>query len=72
MAVTLYVKMDCPHCEALRRRLADDGRVYTELDVGAQPELVVELVKLTGGRRIVPVLVDGAHIEVAPRGGSSF
>jgi hypothetical protein len=28
--------------------------------------------KLTGRRRIVPVLVDGMRIDVAPEGGSEF
>ena len=35
-------------------------------------ELFKELLKLTGGRRVVPVLVDGATIAVAPDGGTAF
>lgn len=72
MAVTLYVKDGCARCDAFRRRLAADEIAYTELNVERQPELAPELVKLTGGRRIVPVLVDGVRIEVAPDGGSTF
>jgi hypothetical protein len=42
-----------------------------EVDVDASPHLVPELLKLTGGRRIVPVVVEGASIRVAPAGGTS-
>ena len=38
----------------------------------ADREVVPELLKLTKGRRIVPVLVEGARISVAPDGGSEF
>jgi hypothetical protein len=40
--------------------------------VGARPECIPELVKLTGKRRVVPVVVDGTRIEVAPHGGTEF
>jgi hypothetical protein len=37
-----------------------------------QRTVIPELLKLTGGRRIVPVLVDEGRIAVAPEGGSEF
>ena len=45
---------------------------FTEIDIDRNPELVPELLKLIGHRRIVPVLVEGARICVAPDGGSEF
>jgi glutaredoxin len=72
MAVTLYTRADCPFSRALRERLRDEGRVFAEIDVAAEPQRLPELVKLTGRRRIVPVLVDGARISVAPEGGTEF
>jgi hypothetical protein len=33
---------------------------------------VVELLKLTAGRRIVPVVIEDGVITVAPDGGSEF
>ena len=72
MATTLYVHGDCRHCRALRERLEGEGRSFRLKDVAASPELVPELLKLTDGRRIVPVLVDGVRIEVAPEGGTEF
>lgn len=41
-----------------------------EIDVGARPEAIPELLKLTRGRRIVPVLVEDGRIVIAPDGGS--
>jgi hypothetical protein len=43
-----------------------------EIDVGANPQAVAELLKLTGGRRVVPVVVAAGTIFVAPDGGSAF
>lgn len=72
MATTLWIKADCPYCDALKRDLAERGVKYTEIDVERDSHLVPELLKLTGKRRIVPVLVHGTRIEVAPHGGSAF
>ena len=70
--VTLYVKQDCPHCDSQRAAIVARGLAFTEIDVSVNPEAVPELLKLTGGRRIVPVLVEGARISVAHDGGSDF
>ena len=70
--VTLYVKRGCPHCDRERAALVARGIDFSEVDVGARPEAVPELLKLTKGRRVVPVLVEGARITVASDGGSDF
>jgi glutaredoxin 3 len=70
--VTLYVKQGCPHCDRERDVLVTRGLDFSEVDVGARPEVVPELLKLTKGRRVVPVLVEGARISVASHGGSEF
>ncbi len=72
MAITLYTLADCPFSRELRERLRARGYDFTEIDVGQRPECVPELVKLTRRRRIVPVLVDGSRIEIAPAGGTEF
>ena len=70
--VLLYVIPDCPHCARERAALGAGGAEVREIDVRARPEVIPELMKLTDGRRIVPVIVDGARIRVAPDGGSTF
>jgi len=72
MANTLWTKAGCPYCDDLRRELRARGVDVEEIDIGAKPHLVPELLKITGRRRIVPVLVLGTEIEVAPHGGSAF
>jgi hypothetical protein len=46
--------------------------VVTEVNVSRSPEAIPELLKLTGGRRIVPVVVRAGRIEIAPDGGSEL
>lgn len=70
--VTLYVKEGCPHCDATRAALVARAVAFTEIDVTAHPEAIPELLKLTRGRRIVPVVVEGARIGIASDGGSPF
>ena len=68
----LYAKAGCAYCDAQRDRLAARGVAVREVDIGARPEAIPELLKLTGGRRIVPVVVEEGRIVIAPDGGSSF
>ena len=70
--VLLYTRAGCPHCERERAALAAGGVTWREIDLSVRPEAIPELLKLTGGRRIVPVIVDGGGIRVAPAGGTSF
>ena len=70
--VLLYTTSGCPHCEAMRAALAARGVAVDEIDVGVRRELLPELLKLTGGRRVVPVVVEDGRILVAPEGGTTF
>ena len=68
--VVLYIRAGCAWCDRKRAELVARGVAFREIDVAARPEVIPELLKLTGGRRLVPVVVEGARIEVAPDGGS--
>ena len=70
--VLLYVRPDCPACAALHAELTARGATVTVIDVARQKGRVAELLKLTGGRRIVPVVVEDGVVSVAPAGGSAF
>ena len=72
MPAVLYTTAGCPHCDALRARLIADGVAFREIDLGREPHAIPELLKLTRGRRVVPVVVRDGRIEIAPAGGSSF
>jgi glutaredoxin len=70
--VVLYTRTGCPHSEAKRAELAARGVDVREIDVAARPDAIPELLKLTRGRRIVPVVVEGGAIAIAPDGGTEF
>ena len=70
--VLLYVKAGCAFCDAARVALAARDVRVVEIDVGRERQAIPELLKLTGGRRVVPVIVEGGKIAVAPEGGSEF
>jgi glutaredoxin len=70
--VLLYTAAGCPHSDAKRRELAARGVAVREVNVSERPEAIPELMKLTRGRRIVPVVVDDAGVAIAPDGGSAF
>ncbi len=71
-AVTLYVRTGCTFCDAKRRELEAGGVAFVEVNLTDHPEAIPELLKLTRGVRVVPVLVEGGRISVAPDGGGSF
>lgn len=72
VVATLYVRNGCAHCETTRAALARRGVAFTEVNVSEHPEAIPELLKLTKGARILPVLVERGRISIAPDGGSPF
>jgi hypothetical protein len=44
----------------------------TEVNLSREPRALTEFLKVSGGRRIVPVVVRDGRIEVAPQGGTEF
>ena len=70
--VTLYTQDGCSFCEDQRRKLEQGDDRITEVNLTRAPQAMTELLKLTEGRRIVPVVVRGADVQVAPEGGSEI
>ena len=66
--ILLYTHPDCNYSDAQRSDFVRDGVQFTEIDISAHPERIDELVKLTGGERITPVLVEGDRVEVGYHG----
>ena len=67
--VTLYVKTGCPYCAAKRREFQGKGLPFSEINVTERPEAIPELLRLTHGERLVPVVVQGQRVSIAPEGG---
>lgn len=70
--ILVYTRDGCAECARVKSELEAAGERYTEVNLSREPQATTEFLKLTGGRRVVPVLVRSGRIEVAPGGGSEF
>ncbi len=66
MRTLLYTRGDCEASARLRAALERAGEPYTEVDLLREPAAEAELLKLTGGRRLTPVLVRSGRVEIPP------
>jgi glutaredoxin 3 len=67
--VKMFTKPGCPYCEAAREHYDSKGIAYDEIDVIGNAAAQKELLRLSGGRRIVPVIIDGGEVKVGWGGG---
>jgi len=67
--IKLYTKTGCPYCNTKREEFDRDGIDYQEINIYEVEGSKEELLKLTGGQRMVPVIVEGKKVTVAPDGG---
>ena len=69
VSVELYGARGCPYTSELREHLAWNDVVFTEYDVEADEAAHARLTTLTGGRSMVPVLVENGRVsEIGWRG----
>jgi len=62
-AITIYTKDWCPYCAAAKQLLTEKGAPFTEIDIGAKPEMRAEMIQKAGGRTSVPqIFINGRHI----------
>jgi glutaredoxin len=65
----LFGTASCPHTREMREWLEWRGRDFLEYDVEADREALWRMHELTGGQRIVPVLIeDGKMIQCGWQG----
>ncbi len=67
--VKMYTKPNCPYCAAAKEHYTRAGRGFDEINVISDTEAQKELLALTEGRRIVPVVVDKGEVIVGWNGG---
>ena len=63
-SVTIYTKPGCPFCMAVKADLKLKGVAYTEYNVKADAQRLEEMLRLNGGQRKVPTIVDGERVTV--------
>jgi glutaredoxin 3 len=67
--VTIYTKPGCPFCAAAKQDLEERGVPYNELSTQDDPKIVREVMRLSNGKGIVPILVIGDKVKVGFGGG---
>lgn len=67
--VTIYTKPGCPFCAAAKKDLEERGVPYKELSTQDDPKVVQEIMRLSNGKGIVPILVVGEEVKVGFGGG---
>jgi glutaredoxin 3 len=62
--VTIYTKPGCPYCAAAKKYYAEQGMEFEEYNVLSSPDIKERVIKLTGGSKIVPVIVDHGEVRL--------
>ena len=60
--IELYATKSCPFCAELREQLEFDGREYVEYDIESDRQARARFVELSGGNRVVPLLVEDGRV----------
>lgn len=71
--LVVYTHPDCQGCDMVLDDLDRRAVPYKQIDVTLVPGAVEELLKLTDGLRVTPVMVDDGKVTIGFRGiGCSF
>ena len=67
----LYGTTSCPYTSELRESLEWRQQEFLEYDVEADPEALARMLKISGGQRHVPILIEeGKVIQIGWQGRS--
>ena len=64
----IYTHPDCSFSAAAKMDFRRQKVEYTEIDVAKQVDKIPELLALTDGERITPVIVDGDQVTIGFKG----
>lgn len=67
--VTIYTKTGCPYCAAAKKHYTDEGIDFNEIDVHSSPGAKDKVSELSGGKNIVPIIVDNGEVKIGFGGG---
>jgi len=67
--VTIYVKKGCPYCAAAMEHYKSTGTNFRKIDVHEVDGAKEELLKLSNGQRIVPVILENGKVKLGFNGG---
>ncbi len=67
--VTMYTKPGCPYCAAAKDHYNQEGIAFDEINVIDNPVAQKKVLELSGGERIVPVVIDKGKAKIGWGGG---
>ncbi len=67
--VTIYTKPGCPYCAAAKQDLEERGIEYEEISIEDNPAALNEVMRLSDGKGIVPIMVTDGEVKVGFGGG---
>jgi len=66
--LVIYTHPDCDASAEAKADFQRDGIEFREIDITEEPGAMEELLKLTGGERITPVMVEGKLVTIGYMG----
>ena len=67
--VIIYTRPGCPFCAEAKQDLEERGVPYKEMSIAGNPKAAEEVMRLSNGKGIVPILVIGEEVKVGFGGG---
>ena len=62
--VIIYTSANCPSCDEAKKDLEERGVPYEEISTVDNPKAVEEVMRLSNGTGIVPIIVSGQEVKV--------
>ena len=69
-AVVLYTHPDCSFSAAAKMDYRRSNVEFLEVDVSREPDKIPDLLQLTDGERLTPVIVDHGQVIIGFKGGT--
>lgn len=68
--VIIYTHPDCAFSGAAKMDFRQRGIPFVEIDVSKEKDKVDDLLSLTGGERVTPVIVENGEATIGFKGGN--
>jgi C_GCAxxG_C_C family probable redox protein len=62
--VVIYTSANCPPCDEAKKDLEERGVPYEEISIEGNPRAVEEVMRLSNGTGIVPIIVTGQEVKI--------
>lgn len=69
-AVVLYTHPDCAFSAAAKMEYRRSKVEFLEIDVSREPDKIPDLLQLTHGERLTPVMVENGQVIIGFKGGT--